>query len=122
MVEKLKYLGYSLNEFNVVDAEKLPKMVVKEWGRGSEATVTLCIKYTEDTHFFFNLMDDDNIDNKEWYQELADEFNEEATQETWDEYRILALKNVIEYYKKDYVETKNKISKITQQMYSLENK
>ena len=121
-MERLDYLGYRLNQFMAIDSEKPVRLVVKTWGRGRDKTVTLCADYNPDSSvsMYSNLMDDDDYDNKEYYEELAKEYNDQVTQESWDEYRKQALKEVYKYRMEEKTELNVKINKLRDMMKELE--
>lgn len=108
------FKGFNFNEFEVVKHQKLPKLratrganlidwsfsggILPIWENGKEGHMSL--KSTDDE------------DQMEEFEELVKEFNEEATQEEWDEFYKEVKKDMIGYYERQIKEYTEELAKL----------
>ena len=109
-----KFKGFNFNEFEVVAHKELPKLkitrganlidwsfsggIIPIWANGKEGHMSL--KSTDDE------------DQMEYFEELTKEFNEESTQEEWDEFYKEVKEGLVAYYKRQIEENTEKLNKL----------
>lgn len=113
-------LGFKFSASDVVDNEKYSKLVVKQWNDGS---ITLCPEFSDDQMFYSSLASTENYEyrfyEKSDFQEMADDFNNEISDNEWNQNRLLAIREEIGYSKELIVKYQEELEKYQEMLKSL---
>lgn len=114
----VKVLGLEFSNYDLADHEEVPTLVVKTW---NDYSITLAPEFDKNQMFYPHVATSEDTQYR-WYdksdfQDMADEFNNDPdVQVEWKMARRTALKNLIDYLKKNIEEDKQNEKKYSEML------
>lgn len=107
-----QFYGLDFNQFTVIKHKTLPKLKTSYGNNISDWSFSgsIIVIWENNERDMWSLKSTEDRDDMEWFEEIVQEFNENATQEEWDDYYQKVRDYLIEGYKKSIAENTEKMN------------
>lgn len=109
-----QFYDLDFNQFTVIEHKTLPKLEtfygnnISDWSFSGSISVI----WENNKRDMWSLKSTDDRDDMEWFEDIVKEFNDNATQEEWDDYYQEVRNHLIQSYKNTIVEYTEKLQSL----------